>query len=155
MPPTTYSLRHLTAASTTHGSQFTAHDLRHFHDSQFTIYGLRHLKYGNIYVVKTVNDIPGVLPEELQRLEKIFHDVRAVESVVLYGSRAKGTQRNGSDIDLVIKGADIASQQLLDICWKIDDLLLPYKVDLSIYDHIDNKALIDHINRIGRVIFER
>jgi uncharacterized protein len=105
--------------------------------------------------VRTVNDIPGVLPEEQRKLEQVFEPFGSVKCVVLYGSRAKGSYREGSDIDLTLKGVKITTQQLLDICTRVDDLLLPYQVDLSIFDHIDNKALTDHIHRAGKVIFER
>lgn len=100
-------------------------------------------------------DIAGVLPEEMEKLRCIFETVATVERVVLYGSRAQGTHRAGSDIDLTLQGNHITTQQLLEICSEVDDLLLPYEVDLSIFDHIDNKALIDHINRVGKTIFNR
>ncbi len=105
--------------------------------------------------MKTVNDIPGILPEEQQKLGAIFGECSFVERVVLYGSRAKMDYRDGSDIDLTLKGTQITTQQLLELCSRIDDLLLPYEVDLSIFDHIDHKELIDHIHRVGKVIFER
>jgi len=105
--------------------------------------------------MKTINNIAGVLPDEIERLRCIFEKVDSVKSVILYGSRAKGTHRDGSDIDLVLKGNGMTTRQLLDICAEIDDLLLPYQVDLSILDHIDNAALMDHIHRVGKEIFER
>ena len=106
-------------------------------------------------IVKMVNDIAGVRRDEQEWLRSIFDEVDSVKSVVLYGSRAKGTHRDGSDIDLTLKGGHITTQQLLDICLLIDDLLLPYEVDLSIFTHIDNKSLVDHIDRVGKVIFMR
>lgn len=105
--------------------------------------------------MKTVNNILGLLPEEQHGLKAIFDGFSSVNNVVLYGSRAKGTHRKGSDIDITLKGDDITTQQLLDMCSKVDDLLMPYKVDLSIFSDIDNKSLIEHINRVGKVIFER
>lgn len=105
--------------------------------------------------MKTVNDIAGVRRDEQEALKSIFDEVGSVKSVVLYGSRAKGKYRDSSDIDLTLMGSQLTTQQLLDICSKVDDLLLPYEVDLSIFDHIDNKALVDHIDRVGKVIFMR
>lgn len=112
-------------------------------------------KYDPYAYMKTINDIAGVHRDEQESLKSIFDEVGSVKSVVLYGSRAKGNYRNGSDIDLTLTGNQLTTQQLLDICSKVDDLLLPYQVDLSILDHIANTALIDHIHREGKVIFMR
>ena len=73
--------------------------------------------------------------------------------MILYGSRAKETHRPGSDIDLTLKGNTLTTGWLMDLASKIDDLLLPDEVDLSIFEHIDNPNLIDHINRVGKVVF--
>ena len=77
------------------------------------------------------------------------------ETVVLYGSRAKGNYREGSDIDLTLMGDVLSHTQLNRIETQIDDLLLPYAIDLSIFESIDNANLIDHIRRVGVVFYER
>jgi uncharacterized protein len=77
---------------------------------------------------------------------------------VVYGSRAKGNYKPGSDIDITLfpaPGTTIDHRELGDIEEEIDDLLLPYMVDLSVFDHIDNAALREHIERVGRVLYER
>ena len=78
----------------------------------------------------------------------------AISQVVLFGSRAKGDYRKGSDIDLSLKGA-VSFNDLLTIETEIDDLLLPEMVDMNRYDDITNKALKEHINRVGKVIYEK
>jgi len=98
-------------------------------------------------------DIAGINPEELHRLEFVFEQEPNLREVILYGSRAKETHRPGSDIDLTLKGTALTTAQLMDLSAKIDDLLLPYEVDLSIFDHIDNPDLIEHISRVGKVVF--
>lgn len=75
--------------------------------------------------------------------------------MVLYGSRAKGNYRQGSDIDLCIKANSWNERKLLSLENEIDDLLLPYKIDLSLYHQIENMALIDHINRVGKVFYSQ
>ena len=72
-----------------------------------------------------------------------------IEEIILYGSRAKGTYKNGSDIDLCLKGHSISKEALYHMMDEIDDLYIPYKVDLSIYDKIENIELKDHIDRVG------
>ena len=78
-----------------------------------------------------------------------------VQKVLLYGSRAKGNYRNGSDLDLTLIGANISYAQLSKIDIQIDDLLLPYSFDISIFKDIENLDLIDHINRVGLIFYER
>lgn len=79
----------------------------------------------------------------------VFEDYPTIRRVVLYGSRAKGSQRPGSDIDLAIVGPEVTQSQLLEIENRLDDLLLPYKMDVSLYHEIRNADLVDHIRRVG------
>lgn len=69
--------------------------------------------------------------------------------MLIYGSRAKGNYRTGSDIDLTIKGNEIPFAELM----QIDDLMLPYTIDLSQYSQLDNADLIAHIDRVGKVVY--
>ncbi len=70
--------------------------------------------------------------------------------MILYGSRAKG-----SDIDLTIVGDALTQSHLLKIANELDDLLLPYKIDLSLMRQIEDEALLEHIRRVGEVFYER
>lgn len=78
-----------------------------------------------------------------------------VERAILYGSRAMGTYKNGSDIDLTLVDGQLDLSLLLKIENELDDLLLPYKIDLSLYDQIDNEELKEHIRRAGQVFYQR
>ena len=97
----------------------------------------------------------GLKPETVAKINAVFSAHPQINQVILYGSRAKGTQRNGSDIDLTIKGEDVTLAQLLKIENELDELLLPYKIDLSLYHHIDNPELIGHIQRVGKIFYTR
>jgi predicted nucleotidyltransferase len=78
-----------------------------------------------------------------------------VQEVILYGSRAKGNFKTGSDIDLVIKGEQLNLSLLNSISSQFDDLYLPYTFDLSIFSQLDNAELINHINRVGISLYKR
>ena len=78
-----------------------------------------------------------------------------VEKGVLYGSRAKGNFKPGSDIDLTLRGEGLTLSLLGDIDLALDDLLLPYEIDLSIYDQLGPAELVAHIDRVGRVIYQK
>ena len=74
-----------------------------------------------------------------------------IERVVLYGSRAKGNAEAGSDIDLTIIGDRFTERQLTCLEMDLDDLMLPYQIDLSRLQDIKNQDLVDHIERVGKV----
>lgn len=97
----------------------------------------------------------GLKKDIIDNINDVFKRHTQIEAVIIYGSRAKGNFKQGSDIDLTIKGHDLDLTMLNKISREIDDLLLPYYVDLSIYQHIDNPDLIDHINRAGNFFYNK
>ena len=97
----------------------------------------------------------GLPPATLEKLNSVFAHHAAIDSVLLYGSRAKGNYRAGSDIDLTIKGGEIPFDELMQIENEIDDLMLPYTVDLSQYRQLENIDLIAHIDRVGVAIYSK
>jgi len=76
-----------------------------------------------------------------------------IEKAILYGSRAKGNYKPGSDIDIALSGKNLTHEILSKIIIDLDDLLIPYTVDLSILENISNQELVDHIKRVGYPIF--
>ncbi|MBK1695032.1 hypothetical protein CKO09_09820 [Chromatium weissei] len=88
-------------------------------------------------------------------LRTIFNQYSAVQKAVIYGSRAKGNYRNGSDIDLTLFGDALNDQTLSAIAWALDESVIPYTVDLSLFNTIENSALREHIERVGVVFYER
>ena len=97
----------------------------------------------------------GLKPEAIAQINQIFAQYPEISKAILYGSRAKGNYKNGSDIDLTLISDLLNHRQLLQIQNQIDDLLLPYSVDLSIFSTIDNLHLIEHIDRIGITFYDR
>ena len=97
----------------------------------------------------------GLEKEVIEAISTIFSKYIEVEKVVLYGSRAMGTYRNGSDIDLTFYGDKLSLRMLYSIEIEIDDLLTPYMFDLSLFSQIDNEELKEHITRVGKVFYEK
>ena len=97
----------------------------------------------------------GLKESTIARVNKVFAGHTEIERAILYGSRAKGTFRNSSDIDLTLEGDGITSEQFNRIMLELDDLLLPYTIDLSLKRQIDNPDLLAHIGRVGVVFYER
>jgi uncharacterized protein len=96
----------------------------------------------------------GLKETTIAGLKSVFAHYPEIEKAILYGSRAKGNYRPGSDIDLTLKGDCLTHNQFLRIETEIDDLLLPYKVDVSLHRQIDNDNLLAHIQRVGEVFYQ-
>jgi len=97
----------------------------------------------------------GLRPGILEQLNALFESYEEIDTVVLYGSRAKGTYRPGSDIDITIKGEQVKDTLVGKLAEDIDDLLLPYSFDISSWAEIDNPGLLAHIDRVGIVIYQK
>lgn len=97
----------------------------------------------------------GLKDIHIKKIRSVFAGYSNIEKAVLYGSRAMGNYRNGSDIDLTLVGESLNLSTLLKIENEIDDLLLPYEIDLSLLHKIENPKLLDHINRVGKVFYEK
>jgi predicted nucleotidyltransferase len=95
----------------------------------------------------------GLKPDTITKINGVLAAHTEIEQAILYGSRAKGNYRDGSDIDLCLVGETLTLTQLLKIENGLDDLLLPYKIDLSLFHALDNPELVDHIRRVGMVFY--
>jgi predicted nucleotidyltransferase len=97
----------------------------------------------------------GLSQSTIAILHKIFKRYTGLEKVILYGSRAKGNYKTGSDIDLTLVGEALSLDDMMNIKRDLDDSSLPYMVDVSLFHQLDNESLRDHIQRVGVVFYER
>jgi len=98
----------------------------------------------------------GLQESVIARVQGVLARYPQVQSAILYGSRAKGNCNTGSDIDLTLKGGEALNLSVLyRIMDDIDDLLLPYSFDLSIFHLITDLDVLDHIRRVGIVFYEK
>lgn len=97
----------------------------------------------------------GLNEENITEIKNILRHYPQIEKAILYGSRAKGTFKRGSDIDLTLKGHDLDLNTLALLSNEFDDTYLPYLFDISIYDHIRNDNLLDHIQRVGVIFYSK
>ena len=96
----------------------------------------------------------GLPPATLEAIRRILAEVPAVKKAVIYGSRAKGTYRPGSDIDLTRLGDGLDVDILGRIATRLHESPIPYQVDLSIFELIDHAGLREHIQRVGQPLYE-
>jgi predicted nucleotidyltransferase len=107
----------------------------------WALYRIRNMQYG-------------LSDRTLQILTALFEKYRGIREVILYGSRAMGTYRNGSDIDITLRTDDsFAFTDLLHLMGDFDESSLPYTADISIYQDIQNPDLKARIDRVGKVLY--
>jgi predicted nucleotidyltransferase len=98
----------------------------------------------------------GLSGRALETVTRLLAKYPGIRSAVLYGSRAKGSYKNGSDIDLSLHTDDAFSHaDLLRLMGDFDDSDLPYMVDILDYRKLENEGLKEHIRRVGKVLYER
>jgi predicted nucleotidyltransferase len=98
----------------------------------------------------------GLPDTAIQSICTVLSRYPQVKRAVLYGSRAEGSHKNGSDIDLTLHGGvDLTLPVLYKILDNLDDLLLPYTIDLSIFNDIEDPDVIAHIQRAGVTFYEK
>ena len=98
----------------------------------------------------------GLPDAAIRKIRAVLARYPQVERAILYGSRAKGSYKNGSDIDLTLCGGTALTRiELRKMGDEFDDLLLPYTIDLSLFAEIRDPDLIGHIQRAGVVFYSR
>lgn len=97
----------------------------------------------------------GLKDDTIQQINGVFAKYPQVEKAILYGSRAKGDFKRGSDIDLTLFGDGLNLFVVNKILIDLDELLLAYTFDISIFKQISNPDLVQHIERVGVVFYER
>jgi predicted nucleotidyltransferase len=97
----------------------------------------------------------GLPQSTIQKICTVLSHYPQVEKATLYGSRAKGNYKNGSDIDLTLHGAELTLSVIYRILDDLDDLLLPYTIDLSIFNDISDPDVVEHIQRVGVTFYDK
>ena len=97
----------------------------------------------------------GLTETTVENICAVFARFPEIEKAILYGSRAKGNFKTGSDIDLTLCGEALSSDLRSTIASALDDLMLPYTIDLSVFNQLNHEELREHIERVGVVFYER
>lgn len=96
----------------------------------------------------------GLYPNSYKKILSIFNKYENIEKVIIYGSRAKGDFKEGSDIDLTLIG-DLNYIDVINLKNEFEDSSIPYLVDLSIFKELKTESLLEHIKRVGKVFYEK
>tara|TARA_R110002050_G_scaffold176775_1_gene309745 strand:- start:6269 stop:6592 length:324 start_codon:yes stop_codon:yes gene_type:complete len=96
----------------------------------------------------------GISEPSFEVILNVFKDFPEIESAVLFGSRALGTFKKGSDIDIAIYGPNLTPQTSLSISSKLNESTpIPYYIDIVAPKFLDSTSLIEHIKRVGKIIY--
>jgi predicted nucleotidyltransferase len=96
----------------------------------------------------------GLTVHEIDLIQNVFRRFPIISEVVLYGSRAKGTYRPESDVDLVLIGVD-DELQAEAVAEELENLPLPYRFDVKAYSSLKHVSLQEHIARVGVSLYRR
>lgn len=96
----------------------------------------------------------GLSERQLAAIRQTLGRFPVVEAAILYGSRAKGTHRDESDIDLALLGP-LDDLQAEAVAAALDELPMPQRFDVKAHDRVKSPALRAHIRRVGTVIYRR
>ena len=97
----------------------------------------------------------GMTDDELNLLCSLFARHKEIEQVILYGSRARGTHKPFSDVDITLLGVGLNRSHLNRLMADIDESSLPYSFDISLYAKLTNPDLISQIEKTGVILFQR
>jgi predicted nucleotidyltransferase len=97
----------------------------------------------------------GLTDETIHKINSVFEKYAEVDEVIIYGSRAKDNYREGSDIDITLKGKALTENIKSRIYNDIDELNTPYLFDISVFENIKADDLVEHINRVGQLFYKR
>ena len=102
-----------------------------------------------------MNPHHGLPPKTVAQITGVLAHFPEVEKAVLFGSRAKGTHKPGSDIDLSLVGESLDWRAVGKIYDTLDELLLPYRFSLILFDLNTDPDVAAHIRRVGIPLFQR
>ena len=95
----------------------------------------------------------GLDDDEMKMMHDIFAQTVNIDKVILYGSRAKGTYKPFSDVDITLVGDQLTEEDLTDVMFRLEESSLPYFCDVSLFKNLSSPDLISHIQRMGKTIY--
>ena len=107
-------------------------------------------------IINKTHNVFGLKAGDLQNIIAVILQHAEVEEGIIFGSRAKGNYKTGSDIDIVLKGAGISRETIGNISYILnEETQMPYKFDILNYHTIANADLVKHIDRAGVSFYKR
>jgi len=98
----------------------------------------------------------GLSDEDLVEIIQVISTFKEIEEAAIFGSRAKGNYKKGSDIDIGIYGEQINFDKIASLKYQLEEFgTLPFYFDIVDVSHLENAELKEHIKRVGKTIWKR
>lgn len=95
----------------------------------------------------------GLTQTDIDRITAAIKQFPEIDDAVVFGSRAKGSYKKASDVDLAIKGRAVTPEIIQRLNFLLnEELPLPYFFDVVHYESLENRQLVEHIDRVGKSI---
>jgi len=96
----------------------------------------------------------GLIASDIYDIIKILEQFSDVEEALIFGSRAMGNYRRGSDVDLALRGSNLKKNSAGEISYLLnEETLMPYHFDVADLNNLSNQDLVNHINDFGKVFY--
>ena len=103
-----------------------------------------------------MNNKFGLLQQDLDCIIDILQKQEAIEEALIFGSRAKNAHKNGSDVDIALKGNKVNHNVINEVSYLLnEETLMPYQFDILDRNKISNQQLAEHIDRVGITIYKK
>ena len=97
----------------------------------------------------------GLSAKELEEITKILKKFQGIKEAILFGSRALGTFKAGSDVDIALKGQVTLQEVARAKALLEEESPLPYLFDIVDYHGIETLAFKEHIDKYGKLIYKK
>ena len=98
----------------------------------------------------------GLLQDDIEVIIHALGQFPQIDEAIVFGSRAKGNFKAGSDVDIAIKGKAIDHSCIAGLSFFLnEETSLPYFFDIVHYEEITEQELARHIDRVGKVFYKR
>ena len=101
-----------------------------------------------------MSDRFGLRDDDIAAIVAVLARYPSVQTAVIFGSRAKGNYKQGSDVDIALQGEGMGNAVAADVAYALnEETIMPYVFDVLNYHAITNADLIAHIDRVGRPFY--
>lgn len=97
----------------------------------------------------------GLSERNIETINRVLSKYPSISCVQIFGSRAKGNYKTGSDIDLAIMNNGFSNEDLIRIKADFAESSLPFFVDIINYQTISHPELKEHIDRAGILFYNK
>lgn len=98
----------------------------------------------------------GLSYSQLEEIKRVIASFDRIDRAVIFGSRAMGTHKPGSDVDICVYGQQVDTNAATELSRRLNnETTIAFMIDVVAYSGMDNVSLQHHIDQEGVVIFER